>query len=387
MLADVVEALIGAAYLHGSFDLALECAKLFNLGMEWRPLNSRFDEILQRVDAAPVSLPSHLGDVERMLGYTFKNPLLLLEALTHATYQEFQLTVSYERLEFLGDSVLDMVVTEYLYNAPGKDYSPGHMFLRKSALVNAHLLAYICLSTSADVEAAMPRPVLSNSASDGYPDGRGNSRNQAEIRLETSTEKIYLYQCLLHSNHRVLDDQHRAFRRYTKSQPALATELASSPLYPWAALLCLQAPKFLSDMIESLLGAVYLDSRGDMDAIRAILAKLGLMRILERIVEDDVDVLHPVSRLSLWAQKGGHELKYEYKLNDARTRVACVILVDGIEEVRAEGRCEGRASNQEMRFVAAEEAIRKFCLRDGRVVYGEGKRRDQTAKGKGKEEP
>ena len=68
--------------------------------------------------------PPQLGDAERMLGYTFKRKFLLIEALTHASYQscyqQDSHTPSYERLEFLGDFVLDMIVTDYLYHAPGK---------------------------------------------------------------------------------------------------------------------------------------------------------------------------------------------------------------------------------------------------------------------------
>ena len=152
VLADVVESLIGAAYaayLHGGFSLDYECIKFFDLGLKWEPLPVRIEQILSRVgaDSELDCYPPQLAYVERVL--TFKRKLLLIEALTHASYQQQDSpTHSYERLEFLGDSVLDMIVTDYLYHAPGKNYSPGHMHLRKSALVNGHLLAYICLRMS-----------------------------------------------------------------------------------------------------------------------------------------------------------------------------------------------------------------------------------------------
>src|ERR1700712_4225537 len=53
------------------------------------------------------------------LGITFNNIELLITAFTHRSYlNEHKKTVSEhnERLEFLGDAVLELVVTEYLYN-------------------------------------------------------------------------------------------------------------------------------------------------------------------------------------------------------------------------------------------------------------------------------
>ncbi|EEB87155.1 hypothetical protein MPER_15614, partial [Moniliophthora perniciosa FA553] len=103
-------------------------------------------------------LPEQVNYVETIIGHTFKRKLLLVEALTHASHQQDLGTVSYERMEFLGDAVLDMIVNDYLYRAPGKEYSPGHIYLRKVAVVNGHILAFICLKASLTIEAEMPRP-------------------------------------------------------------------------------------------------------------------------------------------------------------------------------------------------------------------------------------
>ena len=51
----------------------------------------------------------------KAVGYTFKNELLAKEALTHSSYANEFGVRSYERLEFLGDSILSVVVSEYLY--------------------------------------------------------------------------------------------------------------------------------------------------------------------------------------------------------------------------------------------------------------------------------
>lgn len=49
------------------------------------------------------------------LGITVKNKELLLTALTHSSYANEMHTTSYERLEFLGDAVLELATSEYFY--------------------------------------------------------------------------------------------------------------------------------------------------------------------------------------------------------------------------------------------------------------------------------
>ncbi|TFK19782.1 P-loop containing nucleoside triphosphate hydrolase protein [Coprinopsis marcescibilis] len=386
VLADVVEALMGAAYLFGGADMGYECTKFFDLGLKWEPLPTRLEQILARVpDESELQVPSEIADVEHMLGYTFKRKILLIEALTHASYREHINTISYERMEFIGDSILDMVVTDYLYHAPGKLYSPGHMHLRKSAVVNGHFLAFICLGLRRQRESVMPQLQPSNRDDE-------SSRNPRFANLTfvegTTTHEIYFWQCLLHSSQQVLNDQQNTFTRFENRKAEICEQLDSGTIFPWAALTRLQAPKFLSDIVESAIGAAYIDSSGDMDVIKGILRKIGILPMLERIVRDDVDILHPVSRLSMWAAR--NEKKIEYKFLKERGNVACVILVDDVEEVRETEKYRGNASQEEVKFVAAEKAIALFKLRDGGSGLGKKKKPKkkksvQNSKGKGKE--
>ncbi|KAJ6576524.1 hypothetical protein DFH09DRAFT_980612 [Mycena vulgaris] len=364
VLADVVESLIGAAYLHGSFDLAFMCARFFDLDIKWEPLPARIEAMLSRVETHS-ELPSQLDSVERMLGYTFTHKLLLVEALTHASYQQDLRTISYERLEFCGDAVLDMIVTEYLFRAEGKEYSPGHMFHRKSAMVNANILAFVCLGTHIDVDKSMPRPT-------------GGARGARNIELQTQTQPIYLWQCLLHSNMRILEEQKSAFGRFGERRAEIDEALQRGDIFPWAALTRLQAPKFLSDMVESLLGAVFLDARGSLDAVRGVLRRLGLLQVLERVVRADVDVLHPISRLHLWASKRGVKLGYAFA--QAKGEISCAITIDGeeVEDSRVADRYHGKLTKNEVQLTAAEKAIGIFRLRDVNTSYATLKRKAST---------
>ncbi len=70
----------------------------------------------------------------KAVGYTFKNELLAKEALTHSSYANEFGVRSYERLEFLGDSILSVVVSEYLYeNFP--DMPEGELTKVRAAAV------------------------------------------------------------------------------------------------------------------------------------------------------------------------------------------------------------------------------------------------------------
>lgn len=78
--------------------------------------------------------------VEGALGWRFRDRTLLLQAITHASYARNRLTGCYQRLEFLGDAVLDYLVTCHIYSTfPG--HGPGEITSLRSALVNNHTFA------------------------------------------------------------------------------------------------------------------------------------------------------------------------------------------------------------------------------------------------------
>ena len=68
-----------------------------------------------------------MEELEKNLGYCFKNKKLLSQALTHRSYSN-DITQNYERLEFLGDRVLGVAMAHLLYNLfpsePEGDLSP-----------------------------------------------------------------------------------------------------------------------------------------------------------------------------------------------------------------------------------------------------------------------
>lgn len=89
-----------------------------------------------------------LSQAQSILGYTFRDVALLDTALTHASIAEARL-VSNERLEFLGDAVLGMIVCEYLYASfPG--LLEGDLTKIKSAAVSRRMCARIASELQLD---------------------------------------------------------------------------------------------------------------------------------------------------------------------------------------------------------------------------------------------
>ncbi|MCX4255264.1 MAG: ribonuclease III, partial [Bacilli bacterium] len=67
-----------------------------------------------------------LSKCEESIGYYFKNKNLLMEALTHTSYAYENKVKSNERLEYLGDSILEFIISEYLF-LEYKKLSEGEM--------------------------------------------------------------------------------------------------------------------------------------------------------------------------------------------------------------------------------------------------------------------
>lgn len=94
--------------------------------------------------ATPVEVP--VEDLDRAIGITFNDPSLREAALTHRSFAfEHGLRVTNERLEFLGDSVLGLVVTDMAYRTY-PDLPEGALAKLRAAIVNMTALADVARS-------------------------------------------------------------------------------------------------------------------------------------------------------------------------------------------------------------------------------------------------
>lgn len=82
-----------------------------------------------------------LKDLQATLGYSFRNGELLSQALTHSS-RKSDIQECNERLEFLGDAILGLIITEYLYGRY-PDYAEGDLTRLKSAVVSRSTLARV----------------------------------------------------------------------------------------------------------------------------------------------------------------------------------------------------------------------------------------------------
>ena len=85
-----------------------------------------------------------ISKFEETIGYTFKNKELIIQAFTHSSFvneQRINKKPDYERLEFLGDAVLEMISSAYLYKTY-PDKKEGEMSKIRASLVCEPALAY-----------------------------------------------------------------------------------------------------------------------------------------------------------------------------------------------------------------------------------------------------
>lgn len=197
---------------------------------------------------------------EKTLGYTFRDRSFLLQACTHASYYKNRLTDCYQRLEFLGDAVIDYLVTRYLYEGPHK-FNPGQLTDLRSSLVNntffaalvvRHGLHRCLLHCNPGLFNAVARFVQHQERSGEEESGSSDEDTMAEIldlnarRDEVRDNPTYW---------KVLQ------RFYYHEEECLEPEEV-------------EVPKALGDLFESLMGAVFLDCGMSLDTVWRIIYRL-----------------------------------------------------------------------------------------------------------------
>ncbi|XP_046424425.1 endoribonuclease Dcr-1 isoform X2 [Neodiprion fabricii] len=170
------------------------------------------------------------SDLEESMGYKFREPSYLLQAFTHASYQPNKLTDCYQRLEFLGDAVLDYLITRHLYEDT-RQHSPGALTDLRSALVNNTIFASLAVRCGFHKYFRHLSPGL-NVVIDRFV--RIQEENGHSI-----SEEYYL----------IAEDE---------------CEEAED----------VEVPKALGDVFESLAGAIYLDSGMSLDAVWRVYYKI-----------------------------------------------------------------------------------------------------------------
>ncbi len=145
-----------------------------------------------------------LAELEARIGYTFEDKQLIIEALTHKSFKK---PYNNERLEFLGDAVLDLIVGEYLYKLFPKS-DEGTLSKIRASLVNEggfarlakeiHLGDYLFLSAAEENNKGRSKSSLLSNAFEAltgaiYLEAGLEKAREVSIRLlEASYPKIDL---------------------------------------------------------------------------------------------------------------------------------------------------------------------------------------------------
>jgi dsRNA-specific ribonuclease len=354
VLADVVESLIGISYVIGGLEKAYICVRTLLPLEPWIPITEA-NHIL--FDDAPHEYePSNLGNLKTLVGYAFTKKLLLLEALTHASYNYAGLNTnikSYDRLEFFGDALLDYIISKRLYNHT-PDLSHQKMHAIRTTMVNAAFLAFRMLETTVAV-----------------------SRTDKST-FEEIPEHRALWQFLRHSSLQIVAARDAALMRHKASRKDILIALRTDSKFPWHLLSLIDAPKIFSDIVESVIGAIYVDSHGSIESCEIFVRNLGIFDCLERVLHDEVDCLHPKERLGHLAI--GKDVQYvkvvdgEEKKVIEGTKVCKIQIKIGGENVGVPVKGSNRLNAETIaawKAVRAIERVHSVGMVDSRVNVGE----------------
>ncbi|BFI23519.1 endoribonuclease Dicer [Marchantia polymorpha subsp. ruderalis] len=238
-ISDVVEALIGAYLVDSDDSGALNFMTW--VGMEVKVEQALVDRAKGYTACDPtVNVGADLKGLEVRLNYSFINKALLVEAITHASHQELKGGFCYQRLEFLGDAVLDYLITRHLYfSHPG--LTPGRLTDLRSAAVNNECFARIAV-------------------------------------------KHCLNKYLRHGSGFLLKQIEEFVQIIEQSG-----EIQKTSSFGWDGV---KGPKVLGDLVESIAGAILVDTGFDLETVWVVMKPL-----LSPIVTPETLPLHPVREL------------------------------------------------------------------------------------------
>ncbi|KAG5243775.1 dicer protein [Salix suchowensis] len=143
-VSDVVEALVGAFLVDSGFKAAIAFLRWIGIKVDFD--DSQVINICQASRTYAMLNPSmDLTTLENLLGHRFLYKGLLIQAFVHPSHKNGG--GCYQRLEFLGDAVLDYLITSYLFSAYPK-MKPGQLTDLRSVLVNNRAFASISVDRS-----------------------------------------------------------------------------------------------------------------------------------------------------------------------------------------------------------------------------------------------
>ena len=122
-----------------------------------------------------------------------------------------------------------------------------------------------------------------------------------KLTMQPEVHHRALWQFLRSEEYQMAAERNIALKQHMDARGQIAASLEHEARFPWYLLTLIDAPKFLSDIVESVIGAIYVDSCGDIPACEVFVRRLGILGCLDRIMHNEVDVTHPKVRLGILA--------------------------------------------------------------------------------------
>ncbi|KAF9397285.1 Dicer-like protein 2 [Mortierella sp. AD011] len=238
---EITRRVIGAAVIHGGVDTAMDVTRALGAGVDTSLTSISSIRIVHQLNrvvdldipitiynsriprAMDVETTRIAQKVQEVFEYQFRDIQLLLQAMTH---RDTKVGTSYERLELLGDAVLEMVMTEYYY--------------RKCP--DAPLEGFKCFTSQ----------ILSNNA------------------LGSHFVSLGLHDSIIVSN--------LSFKMSLEKEAARVNQLKSNKKKGWHGL---NIDKVFGDVLEALIGAVFVDGEFAIEPVEEIL-KQTLVPFIDR---------------------------------------------------------------------------------------------------------
>ncbi|CAF1193375.1 unnamed protein product, partial [Adineta steineri] len=281
-IADMMEALIGAFLV--STDYITTIKFMDWLGLDVIPQyeqNIKTPSVLRSgLSDTMIDISSEIQnfftdhafeEIENKIKYAFKNKGYLIAAFTHPSYVNNRLTQCYERLEYLGDAILDFLVIRCVFVDHYKHVTPKHVTDIRQDLSNNGRLSYIFVSCDLHKKILHLSPYLSNQITSYVESETISSKDQSlDAKLGKDIDK-------------------------------------------WADL---TAPKTFADVFEALVGAIFLDSGYSLNTVWNIIEPL-----LRQYINQSVK--HPnLSPIRSYFENGGKPFVIE-KPKDGQGNFTC----------------------------------------------------------------
>ena len=341
-VADIVEATIAVAYLDGSHESALQVCKTYFPKRTWATPPSQAAQLFVRASDDAV----HLEGLGALINYKFTKPALLLEAMTTGAYKGGDRNArSYERLEFLGDAVLDYLVIRRIYAFDGRKLPHHAMHSIKTSVVNSWILGFLC----------MEHFTLEERGNVAMKKSSPGSSPKPEIE-QAETVKKHIWQFIRPGGRN--ETELKSLNRFEQVHTELRHALDTANKYPWPQLCRFNPSKIFSDIIESILGAICVDSQANDETCDAFLEHLGLYKILDHLLKDDVACMHPKELLGITAE----QRRVDYVYGEKDRLVTCQVMLGG----KPCGEMTTGETREIASTVAAEQAVE---LEQGGKLY------------------